>query len=552
MKRVLGACALSLVVASSSLASDQAIGNLLDAKTAAEAALRGASALDAVSAGSGVFDGAKGRSSAVPVSADRGGRLALAATTAAAAKTPVARASVNPFSARGISDGYLGLYPENEFVLGTGACASCRGPREGKWYFPDDLIATPKSAAPAIVWIGSHELIEGATLSEDGRSVRLQDGTVMPFALVPKIPSNRSYYDEASLAFFRGRTLRIRGEFAEINGRRTLVARTIWPEDFRLDDAGLKKSDARTPDDIDKLVASDGGGARSPFLSRLLWERPGTGRDWTGKFVMGFMANGAQGDDDESLAGHFSFFTGRYGPNGSMADWMFDNFYDMDVVNEKAITAAMVPMDKYMADLNSGQSWYRPTDMVVLILKDERAPLEIQKAFKELYARFYAHDVKYEHTHENCTALIADTLRKDGWNYPKTGGKSWVAAEAIRALVLAKTLGDTKAASQVYDTLREEPTREFPRVSFDAAAGDALTLAGAPGAKPLERKLTPLERLVREDLIAVVFVRLPQIPSSRKFGRDPAKSIFDFEKRVPSDRSQWQIVPTTTRPFPPN
>jgi hypothetical protein len=557
MKRTLNLLlALTFAVSGPAFAAgNAAVGNLLDAKTAAAA--RGASLLEAVSAGAAVFDGAKTGPAAGPVAGtSRGTTAALNPPAAPAAPAPAV--DVQPAPARGISDGYIGLYPESDFELGTGRCESCRAPREGKWYFLDEAIATPKSAAgaPALVWIGSTEMVEGAELSKDGMSVTMKDGTVTPFALTPKIDSNRSYYDASSLAFYRGRTIRIRGEYAEINGVRTLVARTIWPEDFRLDPATIKKGDAADSKDIDALVAADGGGARSPFLTRLLWENQDAGRDWTGKPVMGFMLNGAQGDDDEALAGHFSLFTGRTGPNGSMADWMFDNFYDMNSVSEKGIVASMVPMDKYMADLNSGQSWYRPTDMLVMIMKDARVPLQVQEMFKGRYAQYYAQDFKYDHTHLNCTALIADPLRAEGWKYPETGKTPDLIARALSKLIGLK---DPKAGAEVYATLREEPTRGFPRASFDSVGGDMLNLAGVypapdPEANPNaavapRRALTPLEEMIQEDLIAIVFVRIPQIPSSRKFGSDPAGSVSDYFFRIPNGPKQ--TVPTAARPFPP-
>ncbi|MBI3564753.1 MAG: hypothetical protein HY079_06125 [Elusimicrobia bacterium] len=329
---------------------------------------------------------------------------------------------------------------------------------------------------------------------------------------------------------------------------RTLVARTIWPEDYRIDPAHLKDADAKNAQDIDALVAADKGGAKGPFSAKLLWEKPGAGRDWADKAVMGFMLNGAQGDDDEALAGHFSFFTGLFPRSGSMADWMFDNFYSMDVVSEKGIVAAMIPMDKYMADLNSGQSWYRPTDMMVLVMKDASVPLRLQEKFKQQYADYYAHKIVYDHTHKTCAALIVDPLKDEGWRVPEEGKTPWLIAKGLSKLVGAK---DPKAGQTMFETLREEPTRVFPRAAFVSEGGDLLTMVGAFGAEPLGRELTPLESELRDGLLAILYVRLPQIPSSRAFGRDPAGGVVDYFMRTPMDRSKWKTVPTEPRPFPP-
>ena len=72
------------------------------------------------------------------------------------------------------------------------------------------------------------------------------------------------------------------------------------------------------------------------------------------------MVNGAQGDDDEAHGGHFALVTGRTQPDGAIGDWLVNNFYSLDVESEKGILAAPLPLDNYLADLNSGQGWYRP------------------------------------------------------------------------------------------------------------------------------------------------------------------------------------------------
>ena len=378
--------------------------------------------------------------------------------------------------------------------------------------------------------------------------MRLKDGSVLPFELAAKIESNRSYFDASSLAFYQGRAVRIRGEYAQRGGVRTLVARTIWPEDFRIDPTRIGSADVKGKDDVDALVGADKGGAKAPFQTKLLWEKPGAGRDWAGQPVMGFMLNGGQGDDDESLAGHFSMFTGRFGAGGSMADWMFDNFYDMDQVSEKGIIASMVPMDKYMADLNSGQSWYRPTYMLVLVMKDGRLPLQMQEKFKDLYAKYYAHQIKYDHTTNPCTALVVDPVRQAGWDFPEQGKTPVLLAKLFSGLVGLK---DPAAGKAVYESMRQEPTHLFPRAAFDSLGGDVLSLAGAYGAEPLGRQLSAFEKSLAEDLLAVVWVRLPQIPSSRAFGNDAAGGVMDYFHRAPLDHSKWKIVPTSPRPYPP-
>ena len=447
------------------------------------------------------------------------------------------------------SGGFLGLYPEGFFELTTSRCKDCRAPRESLWYFQNEVIATPKSGPPAIVWIGSNEMIEGARLSEDGRFITLKDGARMPLSLVPKIASNRSYFDVNSIAFMRGRTLRLRGEIAEEGGVKRFVARTIWPEDFRIDSSRLSLEPVSSEEGIAPLIKEDDGGAQGSFTTRLLWEKPGAARAWDGKTVMGLMLNGAQGDDDEAQAGHLSLFTGRFGPRGDMSDWLFSNFYDMDLTSEKGILPALVPMDKYLADLNNGQNYYRPTDVLVAVLKDGRTAAEVQERFRGLYEAYYAHEIKYDRTTMSCAALIIDTMRKSGWNVPNIGPDSRVTASTLALLTLLVTQDASKAGS-ILDMADQERTRLFPRVAFEETGRDLLRLVGDQAAA-LRKELPPFERMLQEDLVALVYVRVPQIPSSRKWGQFPVGSMGEYFWRAPLFHSQWQTHPSVPRSYPP-
>ncbi len=88
----------------------------------------------------------------------------------------------------------------------------------------------------------------------------------------------------------------------------------------------------------------------------------------------------------------------------------------------------------------------------------------------------------------------------------------------------------------------EEQSRLYP-AAYDAAGRDLLRITGGSVAAG------KLESLLREDIEAIVFVRTPQLPSSRAFGSFPVASIDEYMKRVPEDKSQWKIVPVDPRPF---
>ncbi|MFN8752839.1 MAG: hypothetical protein ACK5ZP_12840, partial [Betaproteobacteria bacterium] len=59
-----------------------------------------------------------------------------------------------------------------------------------------------------------------------------------------------------------------------------------------------------------------------------------------------------------------------------------------------------------------------------------------------------------------------------------------------------------------------------------------------------------LERALRDSAVAVAWLRFPQIPSSRAFGRDAAASPADYLSRVPADRARWKTIALEPRPYP--
>ena len=115
---------------------------------------------------------------------------------------------------------------------------------------------------------------------------------------------------------------------------------------------------------------------------------------------------------------------------------------------------------------------------------------------------------------------------------------------------LVKLGGGKAAGEEVYASMSQEKTRLFPRAAFEAAGADLLRLGGSQGASP-GRDLTPLEAELKADLDAVLFVRLPQIPSSRAFGTYPVASTEEYFAREPRDHSKWKTVPSVPRPYPP-
>ncbi len=476
------------------------------------------------------------------------------------------------FAAPGVVQGALdsarlGLYDAAEFRLARGDCTDCLVIPQALWYFRDDVIAVPKSSAvqftrestaqadvrdwaksnpagdgakPALVWIGSPQVLEGVQLAEEGRALVGNHGRV-EFSVTPKIESNRSWFDQSSVRHFTDRELRLRGRMQD----QRFVARTIWPADYDLDVAALSYRALASGESLATLVRADGGGARLPLAARVLWERnPGSARDWAGKPVLAIMLNGAQGDDDEAHAGHFAVATGLLGPKGEWGDWLVNNFYNLDSVSEKGIIAATLPMDAYMTDLNSGQSWYRPSYLIAAILKQPRAANQYQQAIGRVYNHFYRHDFVYQQTIANCAGISMQTLRSLGWEIPESGPTGRAKAIAALPFMAVKELS-LQSGRQALDILMAEQTELFPFAAFEAAGRDLLGRI-ASGATTSTR----FEADLRDDLEAIVFVRMPQFPSSRAFGQAPVLTLAEYQDRVPKDKAQWKIIPVPPRPFP--
>jgi len=360
---------------------------------------------------------------------------------------------------------------------------------------------------------------------------------------VAKVALNRSYYDASSVAYLSPRTLSVRGHVE--NG--SLTARTLWPEEFRLDDAAPLQSVVASPEGVRGLVREEPrGGAQGPFGAIAVWERrPGTPRHWQGAPILAVMLNGAQGDDDEAHGGHFALVTGRVGPSGAMGDWLANNFYSLDHESEKAIIASMVPLDNYLADLNSGQAWYRPSYLIVAVLRHERVASQVQGALARIYNQFYRHQLVYRHTSMNCASISVDVLRALGWSVPARGASSRIAAWLGLPYFLLREKSLAGAARQ-FEYLTEDLTRLLPAVAFEEMGADLLRMAA--GALP--RAATTLETALAEDLEAICFLRVPQLPSSRVWGDYPVVTPWEYLARLPSDPELRQIIPVPPRPFP--
>ena len=457
----------------------------------------------------------------------------------------------------------IGLYNTNQFMMHTNCESNCNRSAHADWYFKNEPRLIPKKlhfTLPPLIWVGSGEVVLSTRIHLE--TTEFTPSTLFKYEpywaqtdklqLTEKIASNKSYFDATSVAFFKDKRVKLRGQ----EGKNSFVARTVWPIDFKINlNSPLKSLD--TNESLQSLVQHEKGGAQSAFESRLIWAKNQFLKDkWVmadstvavgEKPVLAIMLNGAQGDDDEAHGGHFALATGRIGLEGDMSNWLVNNYYNLASNSEKGIIAAPTPLDNYMADLNSGQSYYRPSYMLVAVFNQDRVPAQFQAATNRVYQHLYRNDFVYDHSRDNCAGISIDTLRNLGWNIPERGVESHLKAIGAYFFVAAKELSLTKGRA-IYDYLSTEKTRLYPAQTFDAMGEDLLNRLLNPASKTLQNGA--LETQIKEDIEAIYFVRIPQIPSSRAFGRAPVYGFDEYMSRVPADPKDWKTAPATPNPFP--
>ena len=463
-----------------------------------------------------------------------------------------------------------GLFPADQFVVTNGGCRDCTALPQALWYFRNETIAVPKPGVPfagyepalpvwedlaawakvnpingatefpPLVWLGAPDVVAGAQLAGDGRTIR-SGGSEMTLQLAPKLPLNGAWFDSSSVAFFRGRPLKMRGN-QQAEG---FVARTFWPQDFRIPEAPAHIELVADPAALRGWVrAQPQGGAQDPFVVESVWKR-GSSAPRTGQPLLGLMLNGAQGDDDEAHGGHFALMTGRIGAQGGIDEWLVNNFYTLDAESEKGIIAAPVPVENYLGDLNSGQAWYRPSYLLVATLRDARSAAWLQSALGRVYNQFYRHQFPYQHARANCAGISVTTVRTLGWQIPARGAESWPQAIVGLPLVALRERSLSKG-KMIFDYLTEDRTRLYPAAAFEEMGADLLRLARGQAGRPLSE----FERVLAEDIEEILLVRVPQFPSSRAWGDWPVESSAEYTARVPKNPAEQKIIPVPPRKFP--
>jgi hypothetical protein len=466
----------------------------------------------------------------------------------------------------------IGLYPLDHFLTGNGRdLTDCLLP-QAAWYFAQEVLGVPAPGRPLagyepalslladlrtwagrmppgqaddyppLIWLAAPDVLRHTRVTGDPVAIT-HDGKALAWATVPRLASNGAWLDASSFRFFSGRPQKLRG-----NGSAGLFCvRSIWPEDFSLPvQPDFREMPAETAALREWVRALPQGGAQADFSVESVWRRSADCVLRSGQPVLGFVLNGAQGDDDEAHGGHFALLTGVVGEQGAIDDWLVYNFYALDSESEKGIIAAPVPLDNYLADLNAGQAWYRPSCLLVASLRDARTACHVQSAFGRVFNQFYRHQFAYQHARANCSGISVDALRAIGWQIPARGSENWLKA-CLGLPLTAIREGCLKRGKAVFDYLTEDRTKLYPAVASEEIFADLLKLAGGKTG----RKLSEFERMLGEDVEQILLLRIPQFPSSRPWGDWPVASSGEYQARLPDDPAQQKIIPVAPRPFPP-
>ena len=380
----------------------------------------------------------------------------------------------------------------------------------------------PPPEYPPLVWVASPEVVRGARLSADATALE-GAGFSRRASLVPKIALNRSYFDATSAEFFARRTVKARGETRDGDFVHAHALAGGFPARPRsaAGAASARRRDADARRCAHSMRAEPHGGARARSQHRRsgnairratpcrpdarCWRSCSTARKATTTRRTPATSRSSPAARSE---------------DGAIGDWLVNNFYALDSESEKGILAAPVPLDNYLADLNSGQGWYRPSQMLVLVLAADRAAALVQAALNRTYNQFWRHQLPYRHATMNCTGISVDVLRALGWAVPARGPDEPDRGGAGLSLSSSAKERSVAKARVAFDYLVEDQTRLMPAAAFEECGAAALALAASGGDRraPIPGRSRGCSPRTSTRSPSSGF---PQFPSSRAFGDFP-------------------------------
>jgi hypothetical protein len=403
-----------------------------------------------------------------------------------------------------------------------------------QWYLHNEFLSFDPQRERVPIWLASPDILSHSHLLS-WQQVQLANGECIGIELCEKIASNRSWVDATTLHFLQQMPLRISGQWLDGAARQHFKVRALWPECWH-----LPRNLNSTSFNLSTQLKTDLHDAQAPFSVTRLWQTAAC-RDQD--YVLGLMLNGAQGDDDEAHGGHFAVVLGQLRERGEIGDLIVANYYNPDVVSEKGILPAMTPLAHYLADLNSGQQYYRPSAMLCIRLKSAELLKQLYSELELQMDAMYRHQWHYDHAFMNCTGISMDALRSTGLRVPHDGNSAWLAPLAGALTLLRER--DTVRAKRVLRYLCSERTRLFPGVAWLKSSAHILSLI-------MQRRApnSVFEQQLCANALACDYIHFPQIPSTRASGREPLFSLRDYRERMPANRADWKIIPVQARPFP--
>lgn len=425
----------------------------------------------------------------------------------------------------------IGSYKSSELKNQPGSCVDCIGKAASFYFNKQSVLVVKDNKEKVFIWTKGDSVING-TLSQDGKTILTED-KIYQFKPTEKIPTNLSYYNDNSVKFFAKKQVIVKGDIKND----TVIASSIWPVEYSFANT---LAPTQNKSSVKQLVQNE---KLNSFEPQLLWSKDNQPVVLKNKHVLGFILNGAQGDDDEAHGGHFAVATGNIDNQGQFNNLLVNNFYGINSFSEKGIIASRVPLDLYQADLNHGQSWYRPSYMLFAILKNDNLGMQYQQSINHKFSEFYQHHFEYNHALANCAGINIETLRSLGWDIPKQGVESYI--KGIGAIPYVTMTDSFVSAKKGSNYMMSEKTDLYPFVAFDAISQDLLGRI-AKGQNLNSR----FEKELADNLEAIVYVKIPQFPSSRSFGLAPIYSFDEYMKRVPENKKDWKIVPVEPNIFP--
>lgn len=451
---------------------------------------------------------------------------------------------------------FYGIYPQNEFRLEHSKCTNCLYEKYINWYFSNEYFYAPSASTkapvvntsksglddlvenehtlPAVVWVGAKDKISNASiLPKDSVIIDNDLNKQFKYRLPVKMEGVVNFWDSSSDDFFSKRNVRVTGEIQD----QFFLTKTFWPIDYKL--SIDSPAEALSNQEFIESFVREPVDFKTPYTQTVLWKNASSFN--APKYIVAFVLNGGEGNGRNG--GHFSIGTGILEKDGDYSSILINNFYNLSD-NDKGIIAAPTPLDKYLGDVNSGQSFYRSTYITFAVFDSPKVPQQIQSALNRLYVHYYRGDFDYHPALNNCSGISLDVVRALGWNVSANYPDYWWLSYIAYSYALLKNRDIDLAQTAMY-FVGEESTRLLPAQVFKHITLDLLSIASNRSVSN-----TPMVNSIQKDLSSIHLVRIPQFPSARFLGEPPVFSVQEYLKRGRVSADQVNTNVFKSKPLP--